>query len=157
VRKKQRQNICCSSCFFFERNKKAFSTRNKLDRVVIVGGSNNAGGWGRRPLPPETNGGYSFSQKIRIFKHTELSPRLFRPNTLHYTESHRSSSYNFFILNKISVITNIYNGKSRKGHNNKTVTKHRHDPSSSSRNIVTILLRRNETSSRSFLIVLTNN
>jgi len=35
----------------------AFGTRNKLDKVVIVGGSNNAGVWRRSPQSPEANGG----------------------------------------------------------------------------------------------------
>jgi len=33
------------------------STKNKLDKVVIIGGSNNVGFWGRISQPPEVNGG----------------------------------------------------------------------------------------------------
>jgi len=32
------------------------ATRNELDKVVIVGGSNNAGVWRLSPQPPEVNG-----------------------------------------------------------------------------------------------------
>jgi len=35
--------------FFFEGNKTQNSTRNELDKLVIVGGSNNAGAWGWIP------------------------------------------------------------------------------------------------------------
>jgi len=33
------------------------NTRNELDKVVIVGGSNNSGVWGRSPQPLDANGG----------------------------------------------------------------------------------------------------
>jgi len=58
------------------------STKNKLDKLVIACGSNNAGAWGRSPQPPEANGGsraeppmlrrflHFFSKKKSIFKHT---------------------------------------------------------------------------------------
>jgi len=57
------------------------STREELDKVVIVDGSNNAVVLGRSLQPPEANGGLGadpptlrrflqfFPQKIRNFKH----------------------------------------------------------------------------------------
>jgi len=42
--------------FFFGWNKTKLALRNKLDKVVIVGGSNNTGVWEPSPQPPETNG-----------------------------------------------------------------------------------------------------
>jgi len=47
-----------------------FSKYNELDKVVIVGGSNNARVWGRSPQPPKTNGGSEtfFSKKNTHFK-----------------------------------------------------------------------------------------
>jgi len=50
--------------FFFEGNKphsrarKPHSrARNEVDKVVIVGGSNNEGVWGQSSKPAEVNGG----------------------------------------------------------------------------------------------------
>jgi len=64
--------------FFFERNKMHLALETNSIRVVIAGGNNNAGGWGRSPQPPEANGGseaesptlkrfLQFFPKIRIF------------------------------------------------------------------------------------------
>jgi len=43
VRKKQKQNIYCSYLFSFRGNKSALCVRIELYKVVIAGGSNNAG------------------------------------------------------------------------------------------------------------------
>jgi len=43
--------------FFFERNKMHLALETKLDKIVIVGGSNNPGVWRRSSQPPEANGG----------------------------------------------------------------------------------------------------
>jgi len=43
--------------FFFEDNKTRFSAGNKLDKVVMVGRSYNAGVWGQNRQPPEAYGG----------------------------------------------------------------------------------------------------
>jgi len=37
-------------------SKKAFSARNELNKVVIVGGDNKVGVWRRIPQPPEASG-----------------------------------------------------------------------------------------------------
>jgi len=76
------QNIHWSYFVFFIKGMNRILTlENELDKVVIVGRSNNAGVWGRNPQPPEANGGsgaepsmlrrfLQFFQKICIFKHT---------------------------------------------------------------------------------------
>jgi len=43
--------------FFFEGNKPHLVREMNFDKVAIVGGSNNAGVWGRSPQPPEANRG----------------------------------------------------------------------------------------------------
>jgi len=44
----------CKSC---GRSKsRTFTARNELNRLAIVGGSNNVGVWGQSPQLPEANG-----------------------------------------------------------------------------------------------------
>jgi len=57
VRKKQKQNIYCSYFFFFEGAISVLCVRMEPYKVVIAGGSNNAGVWVLSPQPPEANGG----------------------------------------------------------------------------------------------------
>jgi len=56
VWKKQKQNIYCSYFVPFYGYLSAFGAKHELDKVVIVGGSNNAGVWARIPQPPGANG-----------------------------------------------------------------------------------------------------